>query len=163
MRMINRIIDKLLFYLVSAALGAVVLICFVQVVARYIFSASFAWAEEISVIIVLWATWWGACLGIKHGNHLKVKILEERIGSRRAIILRLSLYSLVIPFLAVIAIMSKTLIESSAFMTLFSLPSVSRNVMNYSVPTGCLLMIYYVLRSMVSDWGSLRTVGKKGE
>jgi TRAP-type C4-dicarboxylate transport system permease small subunit len=77
--------------------------------------------------------------------------------------LRLVLYSLVIPFLAVIAIMSKALIESSAFMTLFSLPSVSRNVMNYSVPTGCLLMIYYVLRSMVSDWGSLRTLGKKEE
>lgn len=160
---IHRILDKLLFYLVSAALGGVVSICFIQVVARYIFSASFAWAEEISVVILLWATWWGACLGIKHGNHLRVKILEEKIGPRSAIILRLSLYSFVIPFLAVIAIMSKSLIESSAFMTLFSLPSVSRNIMNYSVPTGCLLMIYYVLRSMISDWESLRTFGKKGE
>jgi TRAP-type C4-dicarboxylate transport system permease small subunit len=160
---IHLIIDKLLFYLVSAALGAVVVICFTQVVARYLFSASFVWAEEISVVIVLWATWWGACLGIKHGNHLRVNILEASITPRSGIILRLSLYSLVIPFLAVIAITSKTLIESSGFLTLFSLPNVSRNVINYSVPTGCLLMIYYVLRSMISDWESLRTLGKKGE
>jgi TRAP-type C4-dicarboxylate transport system permease small subunit len=157
------IIDKLLFYLVSAALGGVVGICFTQVVARYVFNASFVWAEEISVLIVLWATWWGACLGIKRGTHLRVNILEEKMTARSGTILRLSLYSLVIPFLAVIAITSKTLIESSAFLTLFSLPSVSRNVINYSVPTGCLLMIYYVLRSMISDWESLKTLGKKGE
>jgi len=160
---IHLIIDKLLFYLVSAALGGVVSICFIQVVARYVFNASFVWAEEISVVILLWATWWGACLGIKRGNHLRVNILEEKITPRSGIILRLSLYCFVIPFLAVIAVTSKTLIESSAFLTLFSLPYVSRNVIIYSVPTGCLLMIYYVLRSMISDWESLRTLGKKGE
>jgi len=160
---IHLIIDKLLFYLVSAALGGVVSICFIQVVARYVFNASFVWAEEISVVILLWATWWGACLGIKRGNHLRVNILEERMTPRNGIILRLCLYCFVIPFLAVIAITSKILIESSAFLTLFSLPYVSRNVINYSVPTGCLLMIYYVLRSMISDWESLRTLDKKGE
>jgi len=160
---INLIIDKLLFYLASAALCAVVSICFLQVVARYIFNSSFVWAEEISVVILLWATWWGACLGIKRGNHLRVNILEEKITPRNGIILRLSLYCLVVPFLAVIAITSKTLIESSAFLTLFSLPNVSRNVINYSVPTGCFLMIYYVLRSMISDWESLRTLARKGE
>jgi TRAP-type C4-dicarboxylate transport system permease small subunit len=160
---INLIIDKLLFYLVSAALCAVVSICFLQVVARYIFNASFVWAEEISVVILLWATWWGACLGIKRGNHLRVNVLEEKITPKSAIILRLGLYCLVIPFLAVIAITSKTLIESSAFLTLFSLPNVSRNVINYSVPMGCLLMMYYVLRAMFSDWESLRTLARKGE
>jgi TRAP-type C4-dicarboxylate transport system permease small subunit len=160
---IHLIIDKLLFYLVSAALGGVVSICFIQVVARYVFNASFVWAEEISVVILLWATWWGACLGIKRGNHLRVNILEEKITPKSAIILRLSLYCLVIPFLAVIAMTSKILIESSAFLTLFSLPYVSRNVINYSVPTGCLLMMYYVLRSMISDWESLRTLARKGE
>jgi TRAP-type C4-dicarboxylate transport system permease small subunit len=160
---INLIIDKLLFYLVSAALCAVVSICFLQVVARYIFNASFVWAEEISVVILLWATWWGACLGIKRGNHLRVNVLEEKITPKSAIILRLGLYCLVIPFLAVIAITSKTLIESSAFLTLFSLPNVSRNVINYSVPMGCLLMMYYVLRAMFSDWGSFKALAKKGE
>jgi TRAP-type C4-dicarboxylate transport system permease small subunit len=157
------IIDKLLFYLVSAALCAVVGICSLQVVARYLFSASFTWAEEISVVIVLWATWWGACLGIKDGRHLSIKILEAMITPRNGTILRLSLYCLVIPFLAVIAMTSKTLIESSTFLTLFSLPSVSRNVINYSVQAGCVLMIYYILRSMKSDWKSLRALPGKGE
>jgi len=160
---INIVIDKFIFYLLSASLGGVVGICFLQVVARYVFNSSFAWAEEISVVILLWATWWGACLAIKQGNHLKVKILEERISVRNCLILRLSLHCLAIPFLAVIAISSKSLIESSAFMTLFSLPSVSRNIMNYSVPVGCLIMIYYLFRSMASDWKNLRASRKREE
>jgi len=160
---INIVIDKFIFYLLSASLGGVVGICFLQVVARYVFNSSFAWAEEISVVILLWATWWGACLAIKQGNHLKVKILEERISVRNCLILRLSLHCLAIPFLAVIAISSKSLIESSAFMTLFSLPSVSRNIMNYSVPVGCLIMIYYLFRSMASDWKNLRDSRKREE
>ena len=160
---INIVVDKFIFYLLSASLGGVVGICFLQVVARYVFNSSFAWAEEISVVILLWATWWGACLAIKQGNHLKVKILEERISVRNCLILRLSLHCLAVPFLAVIAISSKSLIESSAFMTLFSLPSVSRNIMNYSVPVGCLIMIYYLFRSMASDWKNLRASRKREE
>ena len=161
MTRINQFIDKLIFYLLSAALGAVVGICFVQVVARYVFNASFTWAEEISVIILLWATWWGACLAIKQQNHLKVKILEERVSQKSVVILRLALYCLAIIFLGMIAWMSKSLIESSAFMTLFSLPDVPRNVMNYSVPTGCVLMVYYLLRSISSDWKSLSGLKSK--
>lgn len=163
MARIHGVIDRFIFYLLSASLGGVVGICFFQVVARYVFNSSFAWAEEISVVILLWATWWGACLAIKQGNHLKVKILEEKISIRNCLILRLSSHCLAIPFLAVIAISSKSLIEASAFMTLFSLPSVSRNIMNYSVPVGCIFMIYYVLRSMICDWDALRALKSKEE
>ncbi|MBM4339351.1 MAG: TRAP transporter small permease [Deltaproteobacteria bacterium] len=161
MTRINQVIDKLIFYLLSVALGAVVGICFVQVVARYVFNASFTWAEEISIIILLWAVWWGACLAIKQQNHLRVKILEEKINPKSVLMLRLTLYGLAIIFLGMIAWMSKTLIESSAFMTLFSLPGVSRNVMNYSVPVGCVLMVYYLLRSISSDWKSLTVLKSK--
>jgi len=161
MTRINQVIDKLIFYLLSAALGAVVGICFVQVVARYVFNASFTWAEEISVIILLWAVWLGACLAIKQQNHLRVKILEEKINPKSVLMLRLTLYGLAILFLGMIAWMSKTLIESSAFMTLFSLPDVPRNVMNYSVPIGCILMVYYLLRSISSDWKRLSVLKNK--
>jgi C4-dicarboxylate transporter DctQ subunit len=141
----------------------VVGICFVQVVARYVFNASFTWAEEISIVILLWAVWWGACLAIKQQSHLKVKILEERISAKSILIIRLTLYCLTILFLGMIAWISKTLIESSAFMTLFSLPNVPRNIMNYSVPVGCVLMVYYLLRSISSDWKSLCVLKSKGE
>lgn len=148
---LNAIIDTLLFYLLSTALAALVIICFVQVVARYVFSASFTWAEEVSVVILLWSAWGGACLALKQGTHLKVRILEDRLTEKKNLILRLFLDCLVIPFLVIIVLVSRTVLDAIGEQTLWSLPEVSLNVMYASVPVGCILMIYYVCRLTVED------------
>ena len=151
MARINGIIDTILFYLLSSALGSVVGICMLQVVARYLFRASFTWAEEVSVVILLWATWGGACLALKQGVHLKVHILEDRLSEKKRMILRLALHCLSVLFLVVIALVSRTVLEAMGFQTLMSLPDVSMNVMYASVPFGCILMTYYLIRLAIQD------------
>ena len=160
MARINSVIDAILFYLLAVALAAVVGICFVQVVARYIFSASFTWAEEVSIIVLLWVTWGAACLAVKQGTHLRVRILEDRLTSRTNIILRLGLNCLAIPFLAVVALTSRIVLGAMVNMTLMSVPSLPMNIMYVSVPVGCVLMIYYLMRSMAGDLKSLRVLGQ---
>ena len=157
----NAIIDTLLFYILSAALASVVGICLVQVVARYVFSASFTWAEEVSIVLLLWATWGGACLALKQGAHLKVRILGDRLTERKNLILRLSLDCLIIPFLIVIILASRHVLDAMGVQTLMSLPEVSMNVMYASVPAGCILMIYYILRLTVEDIKRLVSLGRK--
>jgi TRAP-type C4-dicarboxylate transport system permease small subunit len=161
MARINFIIDSMIFYLISAALATVVGICFVQVVARYIFSASFIWAEEVSIVILLWATWGAACLAVKQGIHLRVCILEDRLTPQANLILRLTLNSLAIIFMAFIALASRIVFDAMTYVTLMSLPSVPMNVMYACVPVGCILMIYYLLRSMVGDFKNLRALSHK--
>ena len=161
MARINSIIDAILFYLLATALTVVVGICFVQVMARYIFNASFTWAEEVSIIILLWATWGAACLALKQGIHLRVCILEDRLTSRTNMILRLALNSMAIIFLAFIALASRIVLDAMAYMTLMSLSSIPMNVMYACVPAGCVLMIYYLLRSMVGDFKHLRALRQK--
>ena len=161
MAMISTIIDAILFYLLAVALGVMVGICFVQVVARYIFSASFAWAEEVSIILLLWGTWGAACLAVKQGIHLRVRILEDRLALRTNLTLRLALNCLAILSMAVIALTSKIIISAMAHVTLMSLPSLPMNIMYVSVPVGCVLMIYYLMRAIASDLNSIRTLGQK--
>jgi TRAP-type C4-dicarboxylate transport system permease small subunit len=151
MARLHAIIDTFLFYLLAGALAALVGICFVQVVARYVFSASFTWAEEVSVVILLWAAWAGACLALKQGAHLKVRILEDRLTEKNRLILRLVLVCLIIPFLVMIALVSRTVLDAMGAQTLWSLPDVSINVMYASVPFGCILMLYYVCRLSAED------------
>ncbi len=158
----NQIVDVVLFHLLAAALAGLVAICFLQVVMRYVFAASFTWAEEISIILMLWAAWGAACLALKQGAHLRVRLLEERLGQRANLILRLILYALAIPFLIVITVVSRTVLEAMDFQTLMSLPQVPMNVMYYSVPFGSILMIYYLLRLLIEDVRWLRSLGPKG-
>ena len=160
MSRINNILDSLLFFLVAAALTVLVGICFSQVVARYVFNAAFTWADEVSIIIMVWTTWGAACLAVKQGSHLRVRILEERISERTGLIIRLVFQSLAIPFLAAIAWISRVVLGAMENQTLMSLPSVPLNIMYLSVPVGCSLMIYYFLRSFAGDWKTLRTQTK---
>ncbi len=158
----NRTVDTVLFYLLSAALAGLVGICLLQVVARYIFSASFTWAEEISIILLMWATWGAACLALKQGIHLNVRILEERLSEKTHLILRLFLGCLGIAFMVVIIIASRPVLEAMGVQTLMSLPEVSINIMYSSVPAGATLMIYYMLRLVLKDIRTLAFRGGKG-
>jgi len=158
---INTIIDTILFYLLSVTLAALVSICFTQVVARYVFKAAFTWAEEVSIILMLWATWVAACLAVKQDTHIRIRFLEERLKPRSRLIIRLGVKSLSILFLTVIALASKLVLAAMENMTLMSLPSVPLNIIYLSVPCGCVLMIYYLLRSMAGDWQALHIVNQE--
>lgn len=160
MARINTIIDGILFYLLAACLAALVGICFVQVIVRYLFSFTFIWVEEVSIILLLWTAWWAACLAMKQGSHLRVRIFEDRLTPQTNIILRLALNCLAIAFLIIVFLTSKVMLEGMAYMTLIGFPRLPMNTMYASAPVGCVLMIYYLLRSIVKDFKKLRTPGQ---
>lgn len=161
MNKLHAAIDQILFYFVATLTCGVVSICFAQVIARYIFNSAFTWAEEVSIVILLWAAWIGACLGVKDNLHLRVSLIEDRLNARTKSILCLALNGLAVVFLAIIGFSSRMTIDAMANMTLGSLPSVPMNVMYWSVPTGCLLLIYYLVRSIFKCLGEFRGVSKE--
>jgi C4-dicarboxylate transporter, DctQ subunit len=128
-----------------------VVICLAQVIARYVFNDSFSWAEEISVVILLWATWGGACMAMKSNTHLRMSILEDRWSLRSRMFIRSILHLIVICFLVTVAVNSRLTIDSMANITLGSLPQIPMNIMYYSVPVGCLLLIYYTVRCISQE------------
>lgn len=152
MARLNAVIDWILYQFTTLALAVLVLICFAQVVARYVLSASFSWAEEVSILIMVWATWAGACLAVKRELHLRILIVAGRFSLKTQRALRLTLNGLAVVFMIAIAFTSKAVIDGMVNMTFFSLPFVPMSVLYYSIPFGSMLMIYYLLRAMHSDW-----------
>jgi C4-dicarboxylate transporter, DctQ subunit len=162
MKRFNATIDGFLYFLVTVAFMALVAICFIQVVVRYIFGASFSWAEEVSILLLLWATWGGACLAVKKGLHLRILLVADKLAARTGLILHVALNVVAIAFLFFVAFTSRTIIDGMTNVTFSSLPWLPMNVMYYSTPIGCLLMIYYLLRSIASDWIDLKAHAGKG-
>jgi C4-dicarboxylate transporter, DctQ subunit len=159
---LNSAIDFIVFYFLVTALTLLVGICFVQVVARYIFSLSFSWAEEVSTCLMIWATWAGASLAIKQQNHLRVLIVVDKMSEKTRLMIQIALNGLAVIFLGLVAFAGRTVIDGMANTTFFSLPWVPLNTMYVSVPVGCLLMIYYILRSILGDWKILRRLSGEG-
>jgi TRAP-type C4-dicarboxylate transport system permease small subunit len=161
MKTINSIVDIVLFYLVATILALLVGICFVQVVARYVFSASFSWAEEVSILLLVWATWGGACLAVKQGTHLRVSFILDRLEQRANLALRLVFNCMAVIFLALVALTSKQILNAITNMTFNSMPEVPMSIMYISAPTGSILMIYYLLRLIVPDFKDLQMCPRK--
>ncbi|MFA6448790.1 MAG: TRAP transporter small permease [bacterium] len=79
------IISKLVGWIASALLTAMVLIVTWQVFARYVLKNAPAWSEEISLILVVWFGLLGAGLGVRDGSHLAVEFLVRGLkpGAQR--------------------------------------------------------------------------------
>jgi len=78
----NRIIDgfcRVLELLIAAALAAMVVMVFGNVVLRYVFNSGIIVSEEVSRWLFLWVTFLGAIVALKEHGHLGSDFLISRL------------------------------------------------------------------------------------
>ncbi|MDR1933318.1 MAG: TRAP transporter small permease [Spirochaetales bacterium] len=67
---------------IIAALGWMVVLCFIQVVLRYFTSADlrpFPWGDELIRLPSIWVAFLAASIGVREGSHLNVEYFVNRI------------------------------------------------------------------------------------
>ena len=67
-----------------ALMGAMTLLSFVQVVARYFFNYSFTWALEVTGVLFAWLIFIGMSYGVRVGAHIGVDAAVRMLGERAA-------------------------------------------------------------------------------
>lgn len=67
---------------VAFLLSAIAVICFLEVILRYLFSASLSWYDELVSFLLVWITFLGAVLAQSHGQHIGIENLLERAPAR---------------------------------------------------------------------------------
>ena len=77
-----RYIEKLVEVVCFVILLAMVVLVFVNVVARYLFSSSITWAHEIARYAFVWLTFLGAAIGLARGVHIGMDLVTARAGKR---------------------------------------------------------------------------------
>ncbi len=66
---------------------ALALFGFLQVVLRYAFSSGFDWAEELGRYLCIAFTFLGASIGVRHGTHFSVELVQKLLPERPARVL----------------------------------------------------------------------------
>ena len=69
--------------LCAVLLAAMIGICFVNTVSRYVFYHSFRWAEEIIIYCAVWVTCVGASLTARADDHVTMDLLQELIKNNK--------------------------------------------------------------------------------
>ncbi|WP_193182207.1 TRAP transporter small permease [Nisaea sediminum] len=88
--MTNKILSDRIEELTTAAiLGAMTLITFANVIARYVFDSGILWALEVTVFLFGWLVLLGAAYAVKTRSHLGVDVLTNGFapGTRRVVAL----------------------------------------------------------------------------
>jgi TRAP-type C4-dicarboxylate transport system permease small subunit len=74
----------------SVLLSAMAVICFLEVILRYLFAASLSWYDEFVGYLLVWLTFLGAVLAQSHGQHIGIGDLVEHAPARFRRVLELA-------------------------------------------------------------------------
>jgi C4-dicarboxylate transporter, DctQ subunit len=70
--------------LIMVLMGAMTLLTFTQVVARYVFNYSFVWALELTGVMFAWLIFVGMAYGVRVGAHIGIDAAVKTLGPRAA-------------------------------------------------------------------------------
>ncbi|MXP10285.1 TRAP transporter small permease [Pseudoblastomonas halimionae] len=132
-----------LIVLSSAGLAAMALVIGWQVFGRFVLASSPSWTEQASLVLMIWYVMFAAAAGVYEGFHIRIALLEERLGDRAGPVRRI--------VAAVIALIGLVLCIYGAQMCWLVrenvIPSigVSRAVAYIPMPIAGLLMMLFAL------------------
>ena len=86
---IARQLAKLCQYALCLALSVMTVVTFVEVVRRYFFGASYAWAEELVRFLLVWVTFLGGSAAFYTGNLICFDMVTSKVSPRMQVILGL--------------------------------------------------------------------------
>ena len=126
----------------GVTLGFLILITFVNVMARYIFNRPIYWGEEVQVICLIVVVFFGAGAGFRTGSHVAIDFLVEQFSEKVQKIIAIMIY-----FFCV-ALMLYFFVQSSVFVRQMYMTGRITNILRiplyivYSAfPIGCILII----------------------
>ena len=88
--------------LIVLLLAAMAVMVFANVALRFLTGHSILWVEEVSRYAMIWLTFLGAGLVLRHGGHIGIDTLQTRLPHRAATI-RAAIFALLFGFFAFMA------------------------------------------------------------
>ncbi|MGQ7830811.1 TRAP transporter small permease [Altererythrobacter sp. Z27] len=118
-----------------------------QVFGRFVLDSSPSWTEQASLILMIWYVMFAAAAGVYEGFHIRIALLEERMGDHAAPVRR--------AVAAIVLLLGLVLLVYGAQLTWLVrenvVPSlgVSRSVAYIPMPISGLLMALFALPQII--------------
>lgn len=82
MKKARKIFNELEDNLLAIMIVVMTILAFVNVIARYVFLASFPWVEELNRLGLVILSYMGAAVALKHNAHLGLTILTDKLPEK---------------------------------------------------------------------------------
>lgn len=147
---ISRLLSRL--FLWFAGLGLVVMVGIIgwQVFARYVLERSPAWAEQASLVLMIWYISFAAAAGVREGFHIRMTVVEDSLGPRARARLRLLTHAIVGLIGVAMAIWGAELVRYTWAHAVPTLP-ISRGMAYLPIPLSGLLIAFFAAEQALAE------------
>jgi TRAP-type C4-dicarboxylate transport system permease small subunit len=87
MEKISKLVNRCAELVLAVFLSALALVVFLQVVFRYVLHLPLFWTEETARYCLVWASFLGAGVALRNGQHIAVTILVDRLPAKVRVVL----------------------------------------------------------------------------
>ena len=98
LRLLERLFVALNGWAVILCMVAMSAIVFSNVTLRGLTNHSIPWADEVARYLMIWMTFLGAGLILRHGGHVAISNLQEALATRAQVVLRAAIVLLLLGF-----------------------------------------------------------------
>jgi C4-dicarboxylate transporter DctQ subunit len=146
----DRVLTRVENILAASALGLATLITVVAVVLRYVFGIFLFWSEEAIIYLIIYSTFLGAVITLRHNEHVNVDILLVLLKKRGKHVVAVLAAAVTVTYFAVIGAYAWLLLFEP-FSTSTITPSLKLPlwVVEAAVPIGFTLMFLRALEILV--------------
>ena len=81
MKKITDVVSKILEYIVGALFLVIAATALSQVFTRYVLRHSLVWAHELDILLMIWAVWLCAAIGIHRKAHLRITLVSDLLST----------------------------------------------------------------------------------
>lgn len=165
MKRINQVLEKTakaLEWVMIVALSVMVLVMFMQVLLRYVFSTGFAWTEELSRFMMIYMIFIGAAVLASQDGHISVTILDDWLKGVPRKIIKLVQYILTLVYCAV---MSQLGLSTLSIVSRQKTPNmqITMDIIYAVIPVSMILMGIYILFKIVLLFTTPKAQAKEGD
>jgi TRAP-type transport system small permease protein len=154
MRKIADIVSKILEYIVGILFLIIAATALSQVFTRYVLRHSLVWAHELDILLMIWAVWLCAAIGIHRKAHLRITLVSDLLSAERQRVLVVFIDLFTLFLLIILGIKGVEVIQSVEGMDLISMP-IPRGWVFAAAPVGAVLMLFLFIPLLLQDFKRL--------
>jgi len=150
MKKVSHFLNNIEEYTCAILMGIMVVVVFLQVVARFILKSSLPWSEETSRYLLVWITFLGASAGVKTGAHVGVEAVTLLLPPKARKLVNLLGIAICIFFSVAVCIFSVSIIAKQIEMAQISPAMQIPMWWAYAaIPVGTVLMTIRYIQSSI--------------
>jgi len=150
MRKLAGCVSKVLEYIVGALFLVIAATALAQVFTRYVMRHSLVWAHELDILLMIWAVWLSAAIGIHRKAHLRITLVSELLSAEKQRVLVIFIDLFTVFLLMILGIKGIEVIQSLEGMDLISMP-IPRGWVFAAAPVGAAFMFFLFIPILLQD------------